>query len=111
MRTSGSCDNRLLSEIKQEKNISDAMPIGGDKAGKENLQEVAEKFASVFYEMLFASMEKTVQREDEGVMEKGATGMVQRYLPQQLAGDSDPITRYVYDSLKQESGGKIDEQA
>ena len=93
----------------------------------EELKKVSQDFASVFYSMAFKEMQESTRvsgeeeadaegeegddEQDSPVMQ-GTQDFVSMFMPQAIAGDSaDPLTRYIYNSLKEYYGGALDEKA
>lgn len=78
-------------------------------------KEVAQKFAGVFYSMLFKTMQETIPDEDNSAISSGMKGLIGRYIPRVMANtSSDPISRYIEKNLDlegDEMGGDINEQA
>jgi Rod binding domain-containing protein len=80
----------------------------------EQREEIAQKFAGVFYSMLFKTMQETIPDQDDSAISSGMRGLVSRYMPRVMANtSSDPITRYIEKNLnlQDERGGDINEQA
>ena len=87
------------------------------------LKQVAKDFAAVFYAMAFKEMQQTTRlpgaeeaegedEDDQSPVAEGAQDFVGMFLPRAVAGDgTDPLARYIYDSLKQHYGGALDEEA
>lgn len=115
MQSSGSCESVL-------QNAMDRLRASGGGAietrdGRRALtgrqtEEVAEKFASVFYSMVFRGLQRTVPRDAGGAFSEGTRGLVSRYLPREMATtSSDPLTQYIRRQLDQtEGGGTLDER-
>ncbi len=80
----------------------------------EQKEKIAQKFAGVFYSMLFKTMQETIPDQDDSAISSGMRGLVSRYMPRVMANtSSDPITRYIEKNLnlQDERGGDINEQA
>lgn len=74
-----------------------------------SLQEVSDRFASLFYRRLLESMMSTIPgRKKESAMGGAGWTFMKRYLPRTLSrSGQDTIGRYIRESLQSRSGGKI----
>jgi hypothetical protein len=74
-----------------------------------SLQEVSDRFTSLFYRRLLESMMSTIPgREKQSAMGGAGWTFMKRYLPRTLSrGGQDTIGQYISESLQSRPGGKI----
>jgi len=96
---------------------------GDEGVSDEALKRAAQDFASVFYSLVFKELQQSVRAvtegdgdeqdsEDGGPMTQGVDDFVGMFLPKAIAGHcGDPLTRYIYDSLKDFYRDGLDESA
>ena len=98
----------------------------------EKLKKTSHDFATVFYSMAYKEMQESTRvsgedeadadgddggdeggdEEQDSAMTQGTQDFVGMFMPQSMANDAgDPLTRYIYDSLKQYYGGNLDAKA
>lgn len=96
--------------MRQLEEVAESSDVNAEKK-----KDVARQFASVFYTMLFKTMQETIPDDGDGsAMSQGMKGLVSRYIPRVMANtSSDPISRYIEKNLDLEKGrgGDINEQA
>jgi hypothetical protein len=114
MQNSGLCDSMWRNALdrlsaSRTKQLSDS--ASAQRPGDSPDDEVARKFASIFYSLVFQSLQRTVPRDEEDAMAEGMRGLVARYLPREMAKTrSDPLTHYIRRNLHQGRGGAVDER-
>ena len=93
----------------------------------EKLKKTSHDFATVFYSMAYKEMQESTRvsdddgadadaegddggdEEQDSPVTQGTQDFVSMFMPQAMAGDAgDPLTRYIYGSLKQHYGGNFD---
>jgi hypothetical protein len=87
------------------------------------LTKVAQDFAAIFYSIAFKEMQQSTsipgeegggvdgESEEDNPVAQGAQDFMAMFLPRAVAGDgSDPLARYIYDSLKQHYVEALDEK-
>jgi len=114
----GPPDQSMLRMMqKTGQNIKSFKRIAADSSTQERskaspgVEKTAEEFASVFYSLLFKSLQTTVPRGQEGALSAGTRGLVDRYLPRAMAkSGSGSLTRYIEKHIEQGQEGSIDER-
>ena len=88
------------------------LPESVGPAGEQDtsLQEVSDRFASLFYRTMLDSMMDTIPgRGDRSPMGSAGWSFMKRFLPRSLSrGEDDVVGRYIRESLQSRAGGQVD---
>ena len=116
MQNSRLCDAQAVANCVKRQSSRAILRAGGAAESSDRFarrsKDVAQKFAELFYSMLFTQMQKTVPYdESSSSIAEGARGLVTRYLPRAVAGgQGDPLTNYFRENFPSSPGEGLDEK-